>query len=69
MESIAIQLLRNFLRRAPNIIEVDTQAAKVNGAGQQGEGRVVERFMGSGEAPALEGDVSNGGAILGAYIG
>lgn len=69
MESIAIQLLGNPLRSTPHDLAVDVQACEVHGAGQQGEGRVVERFVSFRIAPAFDGEVSEGGAILGANGG
>ena len=45
------------------------QAREIYGASQQGEGGVVERFMSFRVAPAFDGKVGEGGAILGSDDG
>ncbi len=45
------------------------QALEVHGAGQHGEGRVVECLVGFCVTPALDGEVGDGGAVLGANGG
>lgn len=45
---------------------MEMQAAEVDGASQHGEGRVVERFVGFGVAPAFDGEVGEGCSVLAA---
>ena len=71
VKAIAIQLLRfpfSVIRR-PTDLAIEVQPCKVHSTSEHGESRVVERLVGLCVTPASDGEVSDGGAILGADDG
>ena len=62
------ELPRNLIWLSPVDQAVHVQPCEVNGAGQDGEGRVIHGFVSFGTAPAFDAELLQGGAIFGPNV-